>query len=175
MANRLIIPARDYAEIHRHLLRGEDEQVAFVFAKVEATDRGVTFRAGDRYLVPSEDLEVQLPYHVSLTDEAQGRVIKMAWDRGAALVEFHSHTNPRYEAAFSGSDMKGFADFVPHVWWRLKAKPYLAIVVAPSGFDALVWRMGPDTPEALDAIHVGEAVQWPTNLTLSTRRLEHVG
>lgn len=174
-ANRLIISARDYAEIERHLLQSEDEQVAFVFAQVEATAQGVTFRADEHYLVPPEDLGVQLPNHVSLTDEAQGRMIKMAWDRGAALVEFHSHTDPKCDAAFSRSDMAGFGEFVPHVWWRLKGKPYLAVVVAASGFDALVWRVSPDTAEALGGIEVGGETRRPTNLTLATRRLDHVG
>jgi hypothetical protein len=175
MGNRLIISERDYTDIERHLLQSEDEQVAFVFAQVEATSQDVTLRADEHYLVPAEELEIQLPYHVSLTDEAQGRVIKKAWDRGAALVELHSHTNPKYEAAFSRSDLAGFGEFVPHVWWRLKGKPYLAVVVAPSGFDALVWRLGPDTAEGLGAMEIGGELRRPTNRTLAARRLDHVG
>jgi hypothetical protein len=173
--NRLIVPAGFYREIERHLLQNGEEQVAFIFAQFEVTDYGTTFRAEEHYLVPPQDLDVQLPYHVALTEEAQGRIIKAAWDRGAALIELHSHTNPDHEAGFSWSDLKGFKDFVPHVMWRLKSRPYMAIVVAHTGFDALVWRHNPDAPEALDSLEVGGEVRRPTGLTLETQEVDYVG
>lgn len=170
MPNRLIVDPGEYARLERHLLRGHDEQVAFCFARTEATEGGVVFEVGDSYLVPPEDLAVQTPRHVALTDEAQGRLIKEAWDKGAALIEVHSHTDPRFPAEFSFSDRAGFETFVPHVWWRLKGRPYLALVVTSLSFDAIVWRTGPQNAEALDVLEIGRQLRQPTNLTLTSRR-----
>ena len=55
----------------------------------------------------------------------------------AALAELHSHPSLRL-AAFSLSDRIGLKETVPHMRWRLKKHPYLAIVVAPSWFNALM-------------------------------------
>ena len=88
------------------------------------------------------------PY-ISLTDDGLARVIIMAWDKEAALVDLPSHVSDLQPAHFSPSDIYGFSDWVPHIWWRLKGKPILAMVVSPFSFDALVWRVPPDQPEAL--------------------------
>jgi len=168
MSNHLVIDPSEYVRVLRHLQQNEHEQVAFGFASAESVANGVRLRVLEFYLVSSGELEIQTPRHVALTEEAQGKLIKMAWDRGASLVELHSHTNPRYSAQFSWSDLAGFETFVPHVWWRLRGRPYGAVVVAPSGFDALVWRMDPRQPERLDAMLVGADVWLPTNLTLTT-------
>lgn len=167
--NRLVIGAPEYGAVRRHLLQNRLEQVAFVFAQAEATGDGVHFRADDYYLVPPEDFDVQSEFHVSLTDEAQARIIKMAWDRRAALVDIHSHPRGGPRVKFSPSDLAGFGDFVPHVRWRLKGQPYLALVVAPSSFDALVWSTGADV-EPLAALEAGRRTHLPTNLTLAELR-----
>ena len=41
-----------------------------------------------------------------------------------------------------------------------------AIVVAPSGFDALVWNHDGKIPEPLSAIDVGDRLMSPTNASL---------
>lgn len=151
-----------------HLLQGKDEQVAFVFADVTLDDDGVAFRGREIYLVPPSELLVQRAFHVSLTDDAQASIIKLAWDKQLAMVELHSHTDSSWPAQFSPSDLSGLEDFVPHVRWRLRGQPYLAIVVGPSGFDALVWR--DDVTEALDELAVGDQMLSPTGLTLAALR-----
>lgn len=166
MPNQFIIDAGDYASIERHLFQTRDEQVAFCFAQTEAAADGVIFRAVECYLVPPEELDIQTSRHVALTEEAQAKLIKMAWERRASLVELHSHTDPRYEAVFSPTDLAGFESFVPHVWWRLRGRPYLAVVVAPTGFDALVWRTSPEAAEPLHVFQVGDEEKRPTDLTL---------
>lgn len=151
--------------IWRHLVRedSEVEQVAFVFAR----DGGGTPRVF-RYLewlpVPPDGFALQSEFHLELADEVRASIIKRAHALGASLVEFHFHAGP-WPAAFSGSDFMGFEEFVPHVWWRLKGKPYLAIVVARSGFDALVWLEAPDRPDRLAGIVVDGRVRRPTHLT----------
>jgi len=108
-----------------------------------------------------------------LTDGALARVIKTAWDDNAALVEFHSHTNPRFPAAFSPSDLDGLEEMLPHVWWRLRGRPYVAVVVSPDGFDALVWRTSPDVPEPLETLTVGETGHAPTGITIAGMQRAH--
>ncbi len=60
--------------------------------------------------------------YFELKDEMRSKIIKMAFDLDAAIVELHSHPYPE-PAKFSYSDLGGFDDFVAHVWWRLKGKP----------------------------------------------------
>ena len=164
MGHVLDIGANLYQQLERHLRHGRQEQVAFAFAEASLANDGVTFRARDLYLVEPSELSVQEAYHVSLTDEVQAAVIKLAWEKRLALVEFHSHTSTRLPAEFSYSDLAGLAEFVPHVRWRLQRQPYLAVVMTPSGLDALVWRG--DTPEPLEALHVEDRTLTPSGLTI---------
>jgi hypothetical protein len=77
------------------------------------------------------------------SEEAQARIIKMASDRKLLLGEIHSHPGCRQDAGFSPSDLAGFDDFVPHIFWRLRAKRYVALVFGENDFDALVWSNDP--------------------------------
>jgi hypothetical protein len=92
----------------------------------------------DWHPVPPEGFLSRSLYHLELADEMRADVIKEAHDLSCALIESHSHAGI-YPAEFSPSDKKGFAEFVPHVLWRLKGRPYGAIVVAPNSIDALAW------------------------------------
>lgn len=173
MGNELYIDPDGYQQVVEHLLKNNTEQVAFAFADVIAGDNGVLFRASGLYLVPPEDFQFQSGYHISLTDEALARVIKMAWDKQAALVDLHSHVSDLYPAQLSPSDLHGLREWVPHIWWRLKGKPVLAAVISPSSFDALVWRLSPGEPEALAALRVGDEVKPPTGFTLRALERTH--
>ena len=90
--------------------------------------------------------------------------IKRAHDPGTCLVEFHSHTGP-WPAAFSGSDLIGFREFVPHIWWRLKGRPYLAVVACRSTFDGFAWIAGPTAPVPIAGILNDETLMEPTGLS----------
>ena len=157
-----------YDNLRGHLLQSNEEQVAFIFAETIDRGDGVVFGARDMYLVAGDELLVHAPYHISLTDDVQARIIKMAWDRRLALVEVHSHPGADWRAQFSPSDLWGLDEFVPHVRWRLRGSPYLAVVLGSSDFDALVWR--DHSPEPLAHILVGDRVLEPTGLTLQAVR-----
>jgi len=127
------------------------EEVAFIFARTEKTNDTTTFDFAEWYPVGRKGFLSRSGYHFELTDEARGGAIKRAHDLGASLVEAHSHIVPGV-ACFSQSDILGFREFVPHVWWRLRSRPYLALVVSRSGFDGLAWFDSPNIPQYLDGI-----------------------
>jgi proteasome lid subunit RPN8/RPN11 len=163
----LNLPEDVYARLLEHLLPGTStsEEAAFVFVH-GTSDRGdIAFRLRDWFAVPPEGFVYQSDGHLELTDRTRAQLIKRAHDLGASIVEFHSHPYP-CPATFSESDREGFEEFLPHVWWRLKGKPYLAVVVSPADFDGLVWLSNPSTPQLLDSITAGERVLRPTGLTL---------
>ena len=97
-----------------------------------------------------------------MADGTRAALIKRAHDLEASLVEMHSHPAP-WPAAFSYADRMGLSETVPHMWWRLNRRPYLAIVVSPSGFDALLWLDNATLPRALDTLKAGDRMLQPTN------------
>lgn len=169
----LDLQAGHRAQLWVHLLQNDIEQVAFVFAAVEAQGDTIVFTAKDVYLASADDFEIQSGLHVELTDEARSRVIKKAWDTDASPVEFHSHPGDAWQAMFSPSDLHGFSEYVPHCRWRLRGQPYLAVLVNPSGMDALAWTSADGKPVSLEAIRIagGELVV-PTNRTIEHLKWE---
>jgi hypothetical protein len=168
----LELPAAIYDGLQKHLLppHSKNEQAAFVFARAETSAGNSTvFRFLDWLPLKANNFAAQHEVYLELRDEMRGALIKRAHDLSASLVEFHSHPGP-YPAQFSPSDLDGFHEFVPHVWWRLRGRPYGAVVVAPSGFDALAWLTSPQEPGALNAITVGGERLTPTGLTLRKLR-----
>src|SRR5207249_4867030 len=133
------------------------EQAAFLYAT--ATDG--RFQVTGWEPVLPEDFTIQTSFHIELSDPLRAWVIKRAHDLNASLVEIHSHLGP-WAAQFSPSDLAGFEEWVPHVRWRLKGRPYGAFVVTRLNFDGLAWIV--NTPVSLDLIIDGE-VHSPTGLS----------
>jgi hypothetical protein len=127
------------------------EQVGFFLAKWDSTERSFLLR--EWRPVPLDGLEHQSDFHVSLGDEMRAEIIKWAWDSDLSLVEAHSHGN-WVPAEFSGSDLWGFDEWVPHLWWRLRGRPYAALVTASDTFDAIAWIDGSRLPEQVDTLEV---------------------
>ena len=163
----LTIEGALYQSLIAHLLTPDShhEQAAFLFAHSERNDPEVTFAvAGIRLLWP-KDFASQENDYLEMADATRANLIKQAHDMTASLIEIHSHLGP-WPAAFSLADRRGLKETVPHMWWRLNQRPYLALVVAESGFDALVWMDNPSVPQALDALVVNEQKLVPTNSSL---------
>lgn len=159
----LSIPAEIYSELMDHLSSDKVENVAFLFTDPPVP--GAPLRVREIYCVPAASFDFQSAYHVALTDEVRGYVIKRAWDLGGCLVEVHSHGGGP-PVWFSGSDLRGFEDWVPHVRWRLRRRIYVALVFAGSGFDALVWKDDGDAPSTLGELAVdGRDAEAPSGIT----------
>lgn len=153
--------------VNEHLLPRNSlrEEAAFLFAIPKPEDESVVFEVVDVDKLAPEDFDAQMDDYLELADETRGRLIKKAHQLGASLIEMHSHPRP-WQAAFSTADRIGLKETVPHMWWRLQKRPYLAIVVAPSGFDALVWLDNPKAPNRLEGILADGRLLKPTNNSL---------
>jgi hypothetical protein len=164
MVVKLEIPQRAYQHLLNHLNPHKDnvEQAAFLFCDVAINGERSVFSFKDMYVATSHDFEIHSAYHIELKDEVKGKVIRQAHNLGASMVEVHSHVDQR-SAKFSYSDWSGFSEFVPHVMWRLKGKPYIALVYAANSFDALVWIGDSKIPVELSEISVGGKKFIPTN------------
>lgn len=166
MRTLLELPGDVHDSLWKHLLPEEPgpEEAAFIFALYGA-DNGIgIFRCVEWFPVPPGGFASRSPFHFELSDTTRAAVIKRAHDLNTSLIEFHSHTGA-WPVRFSPSDWRGFEEFVPHVWWRLKGRPYAAVVVAATGFDGLVWSTGPDAPVRLDGIFVDGLLLQATHLS----------
>mgnify|MGYP001100758036 CR=1 FL=1 len=159
MKSTVFIPKKIYNNICKYLIpkKPKSEKVAFIFATVSRVNDAIQFQS--------------LGY-VELKDEMRPKIIKMAFDLDVSIIELHSHPY-QIPASFSYSDFQGFDDFVPHVWWRLNGKPYVAMVFSPFDFDALVWIDSPKTPQQLTEIIVGKNHFFPNELSLTNRGREY--
>lgn len=148
------------------------EQAAFAFAKTISEGEVTTFDVIDWLPIERIGFVHQSGYHIELADEMRPLLIKRAHDLQTSLVEFHSHPFST-RAEFSPSDLTGLDEFVPHVWWRLKGRPYLAVVVTPSQFDALAWVTDPRSAVPLEELRAGDIVLRPSGFTLRRQRFKN--
>lgn len=159
---RIVTSGAMYASARAHL-RGHVEQVGFFLGDFDGDRDAFVLR--EWRPMPPEAFEYQTAYHVTLLDEMRPEIIKWVWEANACLVEVHSHGDEG-RACFSSSDIWGFDEWVPHVRWRLRGRPYAAIVTAADSFDALAWIDDTGDPVQVTALDVDGAGILPTALTL---------
>lgn len=158
---RIIVSSKFSKSIKRHLAK-KTEQVAFLFLNQTDID---SFECKDAFLVPELELINQSEYHSEVSDRVIADVIKKAATIHSCLCEIHSHPFSKSNTRFSPSDMLGFAEFVPHVWWRLKGLPYFAIVFGSKDCDAMAWLKNPKRPTLVSQIQFGDDALTPTGLS----------
>lgn len=161
----LSIPENTFNKLQAHVLKTSLEDAAFAYVKSHIRNDRLIFEVIDWDPIHENDFESRSAYHLSLSFETQGKIIKKAHDLNASLVEFHSHSGD-FPVKFSYSDFIGFEEFVPHVWWRLNGKPYLAVVFNHNSFDGLAWIENPNIPQQLNCIRVENKELRPTQRTL---------
>ena len=140
------------------------ERAGFLFVDSKREDDSIVFRDLEWFPVPPEGYEKRTTRHIELRDGVLAYVIKRAHDLDASIIEMHSHPKS-YSARFSPFDQDGFEEIVPQVRWRLKGKPYGAIVVARASFDGLVWLEAQQGPQHVAAIVVDGITHEPTRLS----------
>jgi hypothetical protein len=138
---RLVTRPGVFEGVEAHLEK--PEQVGFFLAHYDASHE--TFDLQASRPVVGDGYAVQTDQHVVVADETRAEMIQWAWRENLSLVEIHSHGDWA-PAQFSGSDIYGFQEWVPHLWWRLRRRPYAAIVSAGDTFDAWAWTLDPQRP-----------------------------
>ncbi|MDQ2631121.1 MAG: hypothetical protein M3Y75_09150 [Actinomycetota bacterium] len=155
----------------RNDLFGEVEHVGFFLAECDVGDR--QFHLADWIAIPSDGFEIQSSYHVSLTDETIGMILREATSADRSLIEVHSHIGSRGGVAFSPSDVKGLREWVPSMRWRLQGRPYGAMVWDEDSFDGLAWIEPGAVAEQVGELQIsdGKLIK-ATSLTLEILREE---
>ncbi len=171
MKTILSITSKVFRKLKNHLLpiEGDLEEAAFVFTSLIKNKNELIFKYKEWFPVQKAGFSNRSSYHFELTNELRAGIIKKAHDLDCSIIEFHSHLGS-YPSCFSPSDWCGFEEFVPHVLWRLKGKPYVAVVVTKSGFDALVWKSKGQNPKFLNELRIGKNSMSPTRLSFPRRK-----
>jgi hypothetical protein len=166
----LTLSEQVYNNLLKHLLpkRNKLEECAFLFVDTKIDEFRVEFIYKDSYYVSESDYLFHSGFHFELKDAVRAKVIKKAHDLNCCIVETHSHIKQGI-AEFSYSDWIGFSDFVPHVQWRLKGKPYISLVFTARNFDALVWFKDKQSPITLKGIQVGKKLKVPTGKSINNK------
>jgi hypothetical protein len=169
----LTLSEKVYKNLLKHLLpsKGKLEESAFLFVDVTIDKSEVEFIYRDSYYVLEKDYVFRSGFHLELKDSVRAMLIKKAHELNCCIVESHSHIDQEI-AEFSYSDWIGFDDFVPHIQWRLKGKPYISLVFTRRNFDALVWFKDKQTPIALKGIRVGNKLKVPTGKSIKNKYYE---
>lgn len=161
------MPSALYAEVRTHLFPpgSRVEQGGFMFCRFEESGASRCFHSVEWMPLQRSDFVQQGTDYLELTDAARAHIIKHAHDLSASLVEIHSHPGP-YPAAFSPYDLTGLREFVPHVRWRLKGRPYGALVFARNDVDGLAWIGNDHAPVQVIGIALDSELVGTTGLTL---------
>jgi hypothetical protein len=159
----LFLSEKSYKNLLKHLLpkKSRLEECAFLFVDAIFNESKVEFIYKDSYYLMDSDYKFRSGFHFELKDSIRAMMIKKAHDLDCCIVETHSHIEQEI-AEFSYSDWSGFYDFVPHIQWRLKGKPYISLVFTTRNFDALVWFKNHQSPTPLKGIQVGRELKIPT-------------
>ena len=96
-----------------------------------------------------------------LSEHVVPDVIRRAHAVSAGIAEVHMHGWRGPRTMFSSTDIRGLIDLGPHMAWRLRGRPYIALVLGPDSFDALVWSSG-DAPQVLEELRIGGRATPPT-------------
>jgi hypothetical protein len=169
----LFLSEQSYKNLLKHLLpkKSRLEECAFLFVDAIFNESKVEFIYKDSYYLMDNDYDFRSEFHFELKDSIRAMMIKKAHNLNCCIVETHSHIGQR-SAEFSYSDWDGFYDFIPHIQWRLKGKPYISLVFTTRNFDALVWFKDRKSPTALSGIQVGSVLKIPTGKSIKNKYYE---
>ena len=152
MAISICMASDMYVSILAHLFPKNDrrEQGGFLFCNFDENLQ--IFESLEWLPLKGTDYTEQASDYLELADVTRAMIIKKAHDMDASLIELHCHPGP-YKAAFSIADWVGFNEFVPHILWRLKNRPYAALVFAYDSVDGFAWLSRDSKPLVIGSIN----------------------
>lgn len=141
------------------------ERMAFLLAAAAEDGRRWTV-ADEMYLADGADYAYQSPHGTALADSVRPHVLGWASASGNALVEVHSHGALSRRTTFSPTDLEGLAEVVPQMLWRLRVRPYTALVLGDGDIDALTWERKGELPTPPSVVVLGGRTLAPTAIAL---------
>lgn len=169
---RIHLTADRYDAIHSYVF-GADERVAFLFATRNGA--AASPKVIDAWLPADHDYLERDRHGVELADHVRPQLIRIAHERGLAVIEVHAHNWPGPYTRFSFIDLDGLRDLGPHMTWRLPGRPYTALVLGPDSFDALQWHPS-GAITSIEALEVDGEAYHPTGLSIgSLANPKHTG
>jgi hypothetical protein len=173
-ALHLEFAAAELRELIARLLPDDDgpEGAAFLFARRQAAARDPdAYRVIQMAYVDSCDLATEDFGLLQLHEGVLDRLIREAHRLGAALVEAHSHPfDHSSRICFSPIDRRGLETLAPHVVWRLRGRPYIALVFGRRAFDGLYWSERRASPTGPVSLHTECEAHRPTGLSFEQWR-----
>jgi hypothetical protein len=158
---RLMISDEKWHGLLAHM-RTLHEHAAFMFARPHTSTE---LQVVESWLLGDDDYRTSTEDHLVLDDEVRPRVITHAHATDTAAIEAHSHSWSGQGTHFSPYDLRGLAEFAPHMLWRLPGRPYVALVIGHDSFDGLWWQTR-NTYGTLGSVQTDTASFMPTGLSL---------
>ncbi len=90
----------------------------------------------------------------AVDSRVRGQLLGWAMRTESPLVEAHTHAGGD-PACMSTVDLRGLAEWVPHIRWRLGGVPYAAVVLAETTIDALAWTARDEAAEPVEIVFIG--------------------
>lgn len=162
MSHEILIPGELMRRLRGHLFQNELEQAGFLFARVAGDGSALRFEVFDCYLVPASGWDVQMDVYLEMSHEERGRILKLARERNAAVIDCHSHPHSTEDVWFSPSDRSGITEFAQYVRWKLSGKPFAALVWGENSVDGVVWQDDFAQAQALASVRIEGLRMIPT-------------
>ncbi|MGH9921780.1 MAG: HesA/MoeB/ThiF family protein [Nitrososphaerales archaeon] len=123
-----------------HLIEKDGEHFAFFLAEACTISKGTVLLVKDVILIDDDEMETE-GFAAKIKLDPLLRVTNTANSKKSVLVEIHNHTDFGGIVNFSGTDLKGFEEFVPYVLDVLPNRPYGALVVTEkASIEGLIWN-----------------------------------
>lgn len=148
----------------RAYLFDTSERVAFLFAAL--ADGGHDAHVAELWLLDEHDYQHTNRYGVELAEHVRPQLIRTAHQHEYAVIEAHAHDWPGRHTRFSTTDLDGLSELGPHMTWRLRGRPYTALVFGQDSFDALQWHSTGEVT-TVDALVIDGKPVGPTALSLT--------
>jgi hypothetical protein len=162
MNHEIVIPEELTRRLRGHLFQNELEQAGFLFARVARDGSSLRFDVFDCYLVPASGWDVQMDVYLEMSHEERGRILKLARELDAAVIDCHSHPHSTDAVWFSPSDRSGITEFAQYVRWKLNGRPFAALVWGEDSVDGVIWQDDFLRAEVLASVLSGGLRMTPT-------------